>query len=184
MLLGELEGKTPVYLNPAFLTASFHLFLHYSKQQVLILLSGKSQALRTYHFLLSYLAIAQILSSRSTANADDKALFASLNTSIPAIAPRGSPNGNGSFTGVVYNGVADSACWWTWKGCTVPKLAGLQADITRCAEPNTWGFTVRLLISLDLRKSSSRLQCLEGMMKLERAECRRNGDPELPDLRS
>lgn len=84
----------------------------------------------------------------STANAGDRALFAALNSSVPAIAPRGTPS---SMVGVVYDGVADAACWWTYKGCTVPKLKGLQADITRCAEPNTWGFTVSYCALIGLR---------------------------------
>lgn len=31
---------------------------------------------------------------------------------------------------------------WSWQMCTTPKLAGLDDDITRCDEPNTWGFTL------------------------------------------
>ncbi|GAA5868575.1 hypothetical protein JCM1840_005494 [Sporobolomyces johnsonii] len=76
----------------------------------------------------------------STAQPDVVALFNSLNGSIPDIAPRGTPAGN--FTGVDYNGVEDPDCWWTWKQCTTPKIASLQPDITKCDEPNTWGFTL------------------------------------------
>ncbi|CEQ40655.1 SPOSA6832_02279 [Sporobolomyces salmonicolor] len=76
----------------------------------------------------------------STAQPDVVALFNSLNGSIPDIAPRGTPAGN--FTGVNYNGVEDPDCWWTWKQCTTPKAKGLQPDITKCDEPNTWGFTL------------------------------------------
>lgn len=39
-------------------------------------------------------------------------------------------------------GVVDPDCWWSYKQCTTPKLAGLQADITRCAEPQSWGLTI------------------------------------------
>ncbi|GAA6003972.1 hypothetical protein JCM10207_006492 [Rhodosporidiobolus poonsookiae] len=76
----------------------------------------------------------------STAQSDVTELFNSLNGSIPAIAPKGTPEGD--FTSVNYDGNTDADCWWTWKQCTTPKLEGLPADISHCPEPNTWGFTL------------------------------------------
>ena len=76
----------------------------------------------------------------SGALAADKALFASLNASIPAISPRGTRNGD--WTGVVYDIDTDPDCWWTDTKCTSPKLAGLPDDVSSCPEPNTWGFTL------------------------------------------
>ncbi|KAM0749311.1 glycoside hydrolase/deacetylase [Meredithblackwellia eburnea MCA 4105] len=70
----------------------------------------------------------------------DKKLFASINASIPNIAPRGTRAGN--FKNVTYNTNTDPDCWWTATRCTQPKLSGLVADITKCDEPNTWGFTL------------------------------------------
>ncbi|GAA5975002.1 hypothetical protein JCM11641_006798 [Rhodosporidiobolus odoratus] len=76
----------------------------------------------------------------STAQPDVLALFNSLNSTIPKIAPKGTPTGD--FTSVNYDGNADADCWWTWKQCTTPKLEGLPDDIAHCPEPNTWGFTL------------------------------------------
>ncbi|GAA5823195.1 hypothetical protein JCM11251_007520 [Rhodosporidiobolus azoricus] len=76
----------------------------------------------------------------STAKTEVSDLFNSLNSSIPNIAPKGTPEGD--FTGVNYDGNADSECWWTWKQCTTPKLEGLPDDISHCPEPQTWGFTL------------------------------------------
>ncbi|GAA5939614.1 hypothetical protein JCM1841_000025 [Sporobolomyces salmonicolor] len=70
----------------------------------------------------------------------DKSLFNALNSSIPDIAPRGTRAGD--FTGVVYDGNADPDCWWTYNRCTTPKLAGLEEDVTKCNQPNSWGFTL------------------------------------------
>ncbi|ORY89646.1 hypothetical protein BCR35DRAFT_300045 [Leucosporidium creatinivorum] len=76
---------------------------------------------------------------------DDKDLWATLNATINstllAIPPRGTREGN--FTGVDYDGVTDADCWWSWKMCDTPDEAtGLVPDITRCNEPSTWGFTL------------------------------------------
>ncbi|GAA6006031.1 hypothetical protein JCM10207_007317 [Rhodosporidiobolus poonsookiae] len=71
--------------------------------------------------------------------ASDKELFASINSSIPDIAPRGTRAGD--FSSVSYTD-ADPDCWWSWNKCTSPKLKGLQKDVTRCNEPNTWGYTL------------------------------------------
>ncbi|BGP18595.1 hypothetical protein JCM10213_004228 [Rhodosporidiobolus nylandii] len=76
----------------------------------------------------------------ATAESEVTDLFNSLNGSIPNIAPKGTPTGD--FSTVKYDGNADADCWWTWKQCTTPKLKGLPADIARCPEPNTWGFTL------------------------------------------
>ncbi|GAA5935124.1 uncharacterized protein JCM15063_003155 [Sporobolomyces koalae] len=70
----------------------------------------------------------------------DRDFFASINSSIPNIAPRGTRAGN--FDGVTYDSNADPDCWWTDSRCTQPKLAGLDADVTKCLEPNSWGFTL------------------------------------------
>ncbi|GAA5859831.1 hypothetical protein JCM8547_004346 [Rhodosporidiobolus lusitaniae] len=70
----------------------------------------------------------------------DKDLFYSLNSSIPSISPRGTRAGD--FSGVTYDGDTDPDCWWSWNKCTTPKIKTLPKDVTRCAEPNTWGFTL------------------------------------------
>ncbi|GAA5989724.1 hypothetical protein JCM11641_002183 [Rhodosporidiobolus odoratus] len=71
---------------------------------------------------------------------EDRDLFAKINASIPDIAPRGTRAGD--FSGVVYDGEEDPDCWWSWNKCTTPKLSGLQKDVVRCPEPDTWGFTL------------------------------------------
>ncbi|GAA5972297.1 hypothetical protein JCM3765_007660 [Sporobolomyces pararoseus] len=80
------------------------------------------------------------IANLSTATSEVTALFNTLNSSIPQIAPKGTPTGD--FTGVNYNGAEDPDCWWTYKQCTTPKAKGVQPDVTRCPEPNTWGFTL------------------------------------------
>ncbi|GAA5898462.1 hypothetical protein JCM6882_007782 [Rhodosporidiobolus microsporus] len=76
----------------------------------------------------------------STAKSDVTDLFNSLNSSIPSIAPKGTPEGD--FSSVNYDGNTDADCWWTWKQCVTPKLEGLPADVAHCPEPSTWGFTL------------------------------------------
>lgn len=49
---------------------------------------------------------------------------------------------------VVYDGETDPDCWWSYEQCTSPKLEGLDADVTRCPEPNTWGELQSLVPSL------------------------------------
>ncbi|BGP25534.1 hypothetical protein JCM10295v2_004462 [Rhodotorula toruloides] len=73
-------------------------------------------------------------------SADDKALFRALNATVPQIQPRGDRAGD--FQGVVYDGNTDPDCWWTYTRCTTPKISSLPADVTKCDEPNTWGFTL------------------------------------------
>ncbi|GAA5897637.1 chitin deacetylase [Sporobolomyces salmoneus] len=80
------------------------------------------------------------IANLSTATSEVSALFNTLNGSIPKIEPKGTPTGD--FTGVTYNGVEDPDCWWTYKQCTTPKAKGIQPDVTRCPEPETWGFTL------------------------------------------
>ncbi|KAI9320575.1 hypothetical protein BX666DRAFT_1909249 [Dichotomocladium elegans] len=40
-----------------------------------------------------------------------------------------------------YDTVNDPDCWWSASTCTVPKHAGVTADIYTCPEPETWGLT-------------------------------------------
>ncbi|GAA5885827.1 hypothetical protein JCM5296_000156 [Sporobolomyces johnsonii] len=89
----------------------------------------------------TYPAIWQTADVSQTGISDyDKSLFNALNSTIPDIAPRGTRAGD--FTGVVYDGNADPDCWWTYNRCTTPKLAGLEEDVTKCNQPNSWGFTL------------------------------------------
>ncbi|GAA5867846.1 hypothetical protein JCM3774_005879 [Rhodotorula dairenensis] len=80
------------------------------------------------------------IANLSTAQSEATSLYSALSPSIPNISPRGTPTGN--FTGVNYNGAEDPDCWWTWKQCHTPKLAGILPDIYNVPEPNTWGFTL------------------------------------------
>ncbi|GAA5825744.1 hypothetical protein JCM3770_007097 [Rhodotorula araucariae] len=79
------------------------------------------------------------IANLSTAQPQVTALFQSLNSSIPNIAPKGTPAGN--FTTVVYDGTVDPDCWWTYKQCHTPKAEGVQPDVYDLATPNTWGLT-------------------------------------------
>ncbi|BGP42244.1 hypothetical protein JCM10450v2_006336 [Rhodotorula kratochvilovae] len=79
------------------------------------------------------------IANLSTAKPEVTALFQSLNSSIPKIAPKGTPEGD--FTSVNYDGVADPDCWWTYKQCHTPKAEGVQPDVYDLATPNTWGLT-------------------------------------------
>ncbi|GAA5880116.1 hypothetical protein JCM3774_004153 [Rhodotorula dairenensis] len=71
---------------------------------------------------------------------EDRALFSSINSSIPNIPVRG--NRYGDFSGVQYDQQTDPDCWWSSTHCVTPKLPGLLNDTVRCDEPNTWGFTL------------------------------------------
>jgi peptidoglycan/xylan/chitin deacetylase (PgdA/CDA1 family) len=75
------------------------------------------------------------------------AKWASIQSSIPTNIPvKGLPNGNftsftpGYITEGQTTGNPDPDCWWTFNGCTHPKLAGLPVDVTTVPEPNTLGF--------------------------------------------
>lgn len=43
---------------------------------------------------------------------------------------------------LLIDGVKDEDCWWTYSRCTTPKVQGLKPDVTKCDEPNSWGFTL------------------------------------------
>ncbi|KAJ7758939.1 carbohydrate esterase family 4 protein [Mycena maculata] len=64
--------------------------------------------------------------------------FASMNATIPNIAPKG-PLG-GSLMTATYDVSADPDCWWSVTQCTTPKLQGLSADIASVPEPRTLGY--------------------------------------------
>ncbi|KAJ3029795.1 hypothetical protein HDV00_009436 [Rhizophlyctis rosea] len=40
-----------------------------------------------------------------------------------------------------YDVTSDPDCWWTATGCKEPKVAGLNADVAKCAKGNSWGLT-------------------------------------------
>ncbi|KAG0661302.1 hypothetical protein C6P46_004073 [Rhodotorula mucilaginosa] len=73
-------------------------------------------------------------------SAADRALFASINSSIPNIPVRG--NRYGDFSGIQYDKQADPDCWWSSTHCVTPKLPGLLNDTVACNEANTWGLTL------------------------------------------
>lgn len=67
---------------------------------------------------------------------EDKALFASINASIPNIAPHGTRDGN--FTGVNLADFVDT-CWWSSTLCNTPaNSTGLPPDIVSAPVPNSW----------------------------------------------
>ncbi|GAA5891304.1 hypothetical protein JCM8208_002579 [Rhodotorula glutinis] len=79
------------------------------------------------------------IASLSTAKPDVTALFQSLNSSIPNIAPKGTPQGD--FSSVNYNYGEDPDCWWTGTTCRTPKREGIKPDVYNLPTPNTWGLT-------------------------------------------
>ena len=82
--------------------------------------------------------VAQIISGDSEAISKYNAIINDKN--FPShIQPKGTITGD--FTSVNYD-AQDNDCWWSYKKCTQPKVEGLSADIVRCPEPNTLGFTV------------------------------------------
>ncbi|KAG2177616.1 hypothetical protein INT44_008130 [Umbelopsis vinacea] len=73
-------------------------------------------------------------------SAEFTALYNSINwANAPNISVRTEVNGALSFTG--YDASTDPDCWWSSSTCTTPKLAGVNADIFQCNEPETWGLT-------------------------------------------
>lgn len=73
-------------------------------------------------------------------SAADRALFASINSSVPNIPVRG--NRYGDFSGIQYDKQSDPDCWWSSTHCVTPKLPGLLNDTVECDEANTWGLTL------------------------------------------
>lgn len=65
-------------------------------------------------------------------DSDGQSLWSSLQSSIPQISPKGTSDGN--FSQVVYNGVTDPDCWWSYTNCVTPKHAGLSPDIVTVPE--------------------------------------------------
>ncbi|KAI9323082.1 hypothetical protein BX666DRAFT_1883179 [Dichotomocladium elegans] len=49
------------------------------------------------------------------------------------------PTGGLNMAG--YDTVNDPDCWWSASKCTQPKVQGVNADISQCPEPETWGLT-------------------------------------------
>jgi hypothetical protein len=87
--------------------------------------------------------VADIVANDTQALAVFNAISAS--GTIPSdIQPRGTPpashSGEGIETG--YDVSTDPDCYWTATGCSIPKHSGLLQDITTCAEPHTWGYTL------------------------------------------
>jgi peptidoglycan/xylan/chitin deacetylase (PgdA/CDA1 family) len=73
-------------------------------------------------------------------SAEFTALYNSLNwANAPNIPVRTQTAGALNFTG--YDASTDPDCWWSSSTCTTPKLAGVNADIFQCNEPETWGLT-------------------------------------------
>ncbi|TFK48946.1 carbohydrate esterase family 4 protein [Heliocybe sulcata] len=81
------------------------------------------------------------IANLQTADTDAVALFNTLNSTIPQIAPKGTPTGDFSNVTPTYP-AADPDCWWSYHQCTTPKISGIANDVTRCPTPNTWGLTV------------------------------------------
>lgn len=81
-----------------------------------------------------------ITADLSQGTADDIALFASMNSSIPNIPPKGTRAGD--FTGLVYDYTTDPACWWSATHCVKPKIETIPTDMTTCNEPVSWGFAL------------------------------------------
>lgn len=68
------------------------------------------------------------------------AAIANINMNLVPNAPvRTGSSGNLNMAG--YDANKDEFCWWTASGCTIPKAAGLSADIYYCPTPKSWGLT-------------------------------------------
>jgi hypothetical protein len=74
------------------------------------------------------------------ADTDARNYFNTLNSTIPKIAPKGTPDGNFSTVTPTYP-ASDPDCWWSFNKCTKPKTSTIPADISSCPEPMTWGLT-------------------------------------------
>ncbi|CAG8541437.1 9542_t:CDS:2 [Cetraspora pellucida] len=88
----------------------------------------------------SYPTVWAVPSSNDTFNtAEFKQLNSSLDWSkVPKIAPRKLVNGSLDLANY---STSDPDCWWSYNLCTKPKATGLQADVSICPEPGTWGLT-------------------------------------------
>ncbi|KAI9310173.1 hypothetical protein BX666DRAFT_2033428 [Dichotomocladium elegans] len=82
----------------------------------------------------------------ATSNGMDKsaeflAVYNSIDwAAMPSIPiRRATPNGGLDMSS--YDQHADPDCWWSATTCTSPKHAGINPDIYRCPEPETWGLS-------------------------------------------
>ncbi|KAI8578491.1 hypothetical protein K450DRAFT_247136 [Umbelopsis ramanniana AG] len=74
-------------------------------------------------------------------SAEFTSLYNSIDWTKKPTAPvrKATAAGGLDFTG--YSATTDPDCWWSSSLCTIPKAAGINADIYRCEEPETWGLT-------------------------------------------
>ncbi|OBZ86107.1 Chitin deacetylase [Choanephora cucurbitarum] len=74
-------------------------------------------------------------------SAEFTALYQSIDwTKAPNISVRTFTSSGGLDTSS-YQASTDPDCWWSASTCTVPKHEGINADIYKCDEPETWGLT-------------------------------------------
>jgi len=74
-------------------------------------------------------------------SAEFTSLYNSIDWTKKPSAPvrKATAAGGLDFTG--YSATTDPDCWWSSSLCTIPKAPGINADIYRCQEPETWGLT-------------------------------------------
>ncbi|KAF8129025.1 carbohydrate esterase family 4 protein [Boletus edulis] len=70
-----------------------------------------------------------------------RAKYQSIQSQIPNISPNGQQPGSlqGNWSNFTYP-PSDPNCWWTYRKCTTPKLAGLPPDLAAVPEPDTLGY--------------------------------------------
>ncbi|KAI8092220.1 chitin deacetylase [Gilbertella persicaria] len=74
-------------------------------------------------------------------SAEFTSLYNSIDwTKAPNISVRTFTSAGGLDT-TGYSASTDPDCWWSASTCTIPKHDGINADIYRCDEPETWGLT-------------------------------------------
>jgi hypothetical protein len=81
---------------------------------------------------------AEIIPTDTTAQSLFPTINATINSQVPNIKIKGTPNGNFSTFTPTYP-ASDPDCWWTYRQCDTPKNANLSPDITTLPEPLSFG---------------------------------------------
>jgi hypothetical protein len=68
-----------------------------------------------------------------------QAAWEAMAPGVPNISTKGMSDGNFSDFTPTYSPL-DPDCWWTYSGCTTPKIPGIPPDITSMPEPVSLGY--------------------------------------------
>ncbi|GHJ90022.1 hypothetical protein NliqN6_6424 [Naganishia liquefaciens] len=83
--------------------------------------------------------IAGLVSGDTEAETLFNQVVAQVNSTVPNIQVKGTPNGDFSSFTPTYN-TSDPDCWWTYRQCDKPNRSGIPADVIDIPEPRSLGY--------------------------------------------